>query len=85
MICHLVGNDGRNKRIRRIDQLIKWCGEDFDGCILFDECKSKAFTWIRQDCLTFEELVVQSQLTTSYNDMKCWIAKESDILMLGHV
>jgi hypothetical protein len=26
------------KQRRRIDQLIQWCGEDFDGCILFDEC-----------------------------------------------
>jgi P-loop containing NTP hydrolase pore-1 len=22
----------------RLKQLIQWCGEDFDGCIIFDEC-----------------------------------------------
>jgi hypothetical protein len=21
-----------------LDQIVKWCGEDFDGCIIFDEC-----------------------------------------------
>ena len=24
--------------IRRLDQLILWCGDDFEGCIVFDEC-----------------------------------------------
>lgn len=23
---------------KRMDQIIQWCGEDFDGCIIFDEC-----------------------------------------------
>ena len=28
----------------RLDQLIKWCGKDFDGCLIFDEChKAKHF------------------------------------------
>lgn len=27
----------RSGHVRRIDQLLKWCGEDFDGCVLFDE------------------------------------------------
>lgn len=28
----------------RLDQLVKWCGEGFDGCIIFDEChKAKHF------------------------------------------
>ena len=22
----------------RLKQLLQWCGEDFDGCIIFDEC-----------------------------------------------
>lgn len=22
----------------RLDQLVQWCGEDFDGLILYDEC-----------------------------------------------
>lgn len=22
----------------RLKQLLQWCGEDFDGCIVFDEC-----------------------------------------------
>lgn len=22
----------------RFDQILKWCGDDFDGCIVFDEC-----------------------------------------------
>lgn len=22
----------------RLDQLLEWCGDDFDGCIVFDEC-----------------------------------------------
>ena len=22
----------------RINQLVKWCGKDFDGCLVFDEC-----------------------------------------------
>jgi transposase len=25
-------------RMTRIDQLVKWCGEHFDGCLVFDEC-----------------------------------------------
>ena len=24
--------------MKRIDQLVKWCGEDFEGCLVFDEC-----------------------------------------------
>ena len=24
--------------IRRLKQLLHWCGDDFDGCIVFDEC-----------------------------------------------
>ena len=25
-------------RMKRIDQLAKWCGKDFEGCLVFDEC-----------------------------------------------
>lgn len=28
----------RGKVSSRLDQLISWCGPDFDGCLLFDEC-----------------------------------------------
>lgn len=27
----------RNGKISRVEQLINWCGKDFDGCIVFDE------------------------------------------------
>ncbi|CAG9791173.1 unnamed protein product, partial [Diatraea saccharalis] len=27
-----------NKYRTRLKQLLQWCGEDFDGCIVFDEC-----------------------------------------------
>lgn len=28
----------------RFDQILEWCGTDFDGCIIFDEChKAKSF------------------------------------------
>jgi len=25
-------------KMTRINQLVKWCGKDFDGCLVFDEC-----------------------------------------------
>lgn len=29
----------------RLEQLLKWCGDDYNGCFLFDEChKAKNFT-----------------------------------------
>ena len=31
----IAANDGGQSRI---DQLLQWCGEDFDGLIMFDEC-----------------------------------------------
>ncbi|XP_057302346.1 uncharacterized protein LOC130636592 isoform X2 [Hydractinia symbiolongicarpus] len=32
------------KKSSRLDQLIKWCNKDFDGCLIFDEChKAKHF------------------------------------------
>ena len=34
----------RNSKKSRLDQLIKWCGDGFDGCLIFDEChKAKHF------------------------------------------
>lgn len=39
LIATSKGAGGSKKRKRRIDQMIKWCGgEDFDGCIMLDEC-----------------------------------------------
>lgn len=30
---------GRAKAVRRLDRIVQWCGgEDFDGCIMLDEC-----------------------------------------------
>ena len=29
---------GRKKNRSRLDQIVSWLGEDFDGCIVFDEC-----------------------------------------------
>lgn len=23
---------------RRLDQIVEWCGKDFEGCVMFDEC-----------------------------------------------
>ncbi|XP_059487413.1 protein strawberry notch [Neocloeon triangulifer] len=36
----LIGesNQTGGKYKSRLKQLIQWCGEDFDGCIIFDEC-----------------------------------------------
>ncbi|KAG4065553.1 hypothetical protein HA402_013323 [Bradysia odoriphaga] len=36
----LIGesNNSAGKYKSRLKQLLQWCGEDFDGCIIFDEC-----------------------------------------------
>jgi hypothetical protein len=35
----LIGeSSGGGKYKSRLKQLLQWCGEDFDGCIVFDEC-----------------------------------------------
>ncbi|XP_076040208.1 protein strawberry notch isoform X2 [Oratosquilla oratoria] len=36
----LIGESasGQGKYKTRLKQLLNWCGEDFDGCIVFDEC-----------------------------------------------
>jgi hypothetical protein len=36
----LISGTGKKKGKSgsRFDQLISWCGPDFDGCLLFDEC-----------------------------------------------
>lgn len=36
----LIGesNSSAGKYKSRLKQLLQWCGEDFDGCIVFDEC-----------------------------------------------
>ena len=36
----LIGESQNNggKYKSRLKQLLQWCGEDFDGCIVFDEC-----------------------------------------------
>lgn len=36
----LIGesNNSAGKYKSRLKQLLQWCGEDFDGCIVFDEC-----------------------------------------------
>lgn len=36
----LIGesNNTQGKYKTRLRQLLQWCGEDFDGCIVFDEC-----------------------------------------------
>ncbi|CAB3359035.1 Hypothetical predicted protein [Cloeon dipterum] len=36
----LIGesNQSGGKYKSRLKQLVQWCGEDFDGCIIFDEC-----------------------------------------------
>ncbi|XP_018017597.1 protein strawberry notch homolog 1 isoform X2 [Hyalella azteca] len=36
----LIGesSSGQGKYKTRLKQLLNWCGDDFDGCIIFDEC-----------------------------------------------
>lgn len=36
----LIGesNNKTGKYKSRLKQILQWCGEDFDGCIVFDEC-----------------------------------------------
>ncbi|XP_071551704.1 protein strawberry notch homolog 1 isoform X1 [Panulirus ornatus] len=36
----LIGesSSGQGKYKTRLKQILNWCGEDFDGCIVFDEC-----------------------------------------------
>jgi len=36
----LIGESSQSggKYKSRLKQLVQWCGEDFDGCIVFDEC-----------------------------------------------
>ena len=36
----LIGESSQNtgKYKSRLKQLVNWCGDDFDGCIVFDEC-----------------------------------------------
>ncbi|XP_055317524.1 protein strawberry notch isoform X2 [Sitodiplosis mosellana] len=36
LISESTGNN--NKYKSRLKQLLQWCGSDFDGCIVFDEC-----------------------------------------------
>lgn len=36
LISESTGNN--NKYKSRLKQLLQWCGSDFDGCIIFDEC-----------------------------------------------
>lgn len=36
LISESTGNN--NKYKSRLKQLLQWCGTDFDGCIVFDEC-----------------------------------------------
>lgn len=42
MVARSRGSRGRHDT--RLQQLTKWCGSDFDGCLLFDEChRAKEF------------------------------------------
>jgi hypothetical protein len=39
----IAGAGARKKKKKkqaqsRLEQLLRWCGDDFDGCLLFDEC-----------------------------------------------
>jgi hypothetical protein len=34
----MLASPGKGSKSSRLDQIVKWCGEDFDGCIIFDEC-----------------------------------------------
>lgn len=34
----LISKQSANKNNSRLNQLVQWCGENFDGCIIFDEC-----------------------------------------------
>ena len=35
----------QNKYKSRLKQLLHWCGEDFDGVIVFDECHRAKNLW----------------------------------------
>ena len=38
LIGESQGGAQDSKYKTRLKQLLQWCGEDFDGCIIFDEC-----------------------------------------------
>lgn len=48
----LIGRSSTNGKFNtRMAQLVDWCGKDFDGCIVFDECH-KAKNLIPANSLT---------------------------------
>ncbi|XP_041357018.1 protein FORGETTER 1-like [Gigantopelta aegis] len=56
------GGSFSSTRTSRLQQLIKWCGgEDFDGCLIFDEChKAKNFIPNKEHASTKVALAVSS-------------------------
>lgn len=37
-------SEGRKGKMSRKEQILAWCGPDFEGCLIFDEChKAKNF------------------------------------------
>lgn len=34
----LLSSESNKNDSSRLEQLIQWCTEDFDGCLIFDEC-----------------------------------------------
>lgn len=46
----------------RLDQLMNWCGDDFDGCLIFDEChKAKNATTTQRSATKTATAVISLQ------------------------
>jgi hypothetical protein len=49
----ISGAGKKKKQLTRFDQLVSWCGSDFDGCLFFDEChRAKNFHTGKQSTKT---------------------------------
>jgi P-loop containing NTP hydrolase pore-1 len=39
MLIAKAAKGNKKSGMRRLDQLLAWLGDDFDGCIMFDEAR----------------------------------------------